>query len=226
MSQPEGDHESARLIDALRRPGSIWKSLRQYLDPSYHRSRERVEDRDSLVSFLQSRASFVAQTSLYGYLRTRAGMRYPELFENDDFVASINIAKWQLWLACLSDLTVYVGGLLRQRTGVSDRQVGDLLQEVVDDILALTGVPPDSGGDFEQNANAVRARIAACDWAAVTDDDGPFTESPQALVRWAPVIDELKRIDAPIVLNSVRFRWQEVRRQLRRGLDARAILGG
>ena len=36
--------------------------------------------------------------------------------------------------------------------------------------------------------------------------------------------DELKQYDAEIVRGSVRFRWQEVRRDLRRDLDAEAVL--
>ena len=45
-----------------------------------------------------------------------------------------------------------------------------------------------------------------------------------ALVEWAPIGDELKQYDAEIVRGSVRFRWQEVRRDLRRDLDAEAVL--
>ena len=45
-----------------------------------------------------------------------------------------------------------------------------------------------------------------------------------ALVRWAPIMPELKELDAEIVMNSVRFRWQEVRRELRSTLDAAKLL--
>ena len=174
---------------------------------------------------MQTRASFVAQTSLYGYLRTRAGMRYPELFDDDPFVASINVAKWQVWLACVSDLAVYAGGLLARGSNASAAQVGLLMQALVDGILDQTGVPPDAGDDFVAHAQQVRERLAACDWQAVEDGDQPFSASPLALVRWAPVIDELKKLDEGIVTNSIRFRWQEVRRDLRSCLDAPAVLG-
>ena len=92
-------------------------------------------------------------------------------------------------------------------------------------ILAETGTPADAGPAFADSARQVLERLSACDWAAVTDDAGAFTESPPALVRWAPIVDELKQFDEPIVLNSVRFRWQEVRRDFRQALDAGAVLG-
>jgi hypothetical protein len=184
-----------------------------------------ITNRDGLQRFLETRANFVAQASLYGYLRTRAGMRFPELFSDDVFVRSINIAKWQLWLACLADIAVYAGGLVASRTGARPETVGELMCSVVEGILAATGMPADAGEEFEAGAQRVRARIALCDWSSVADDESAFSESPGALVRHAPIVDELKQLDEPIVRNSVRFRWQEVRRDLRRDLDAIAVLG-
>lgn len=189
-------------------------------------ARDPVSTLDGLSEFMDSRSSFVAQTSLYGYLRTRAGMRYPTLFEDDDFVASINIAKWYLWLACLSDVSVYAGGLIATRSGVPGCRVGALMSEATARVLARTGTPADSGPDFADRAAAVRARLSACDWHAVGDDESAFTQSPAALVEHAPIIRELMSLDEEIVRNSVRFRWQEVRRELRRCLDADALLDG
>ncbi len=197
-------------------------SVRDYF--GRRRGREPIVDAAGLRRFLDTRSSFVAQMSLYGYLRTRAGMRYPELFQDDGFVAAINTAKWQLWLACLSDLSVYAGGLLASRAPAAAPRVGAMMHETVAAILAETGVPADAGPDFAEAAQRVLARIALTDWAAIADDASCFTESPPALVRWAPVIDDLKKLDEPIVLNSVRFRWQEVRRQFRQSLDAEAVL--
>lgn len=200
-----------------------WRSLLELAAGRWSRS-EAITGREGLQRFLETRANYVAQASLYGYLRTRAGTRFPELFSNDAFVHSINIAKWQVWLACLGDIAVYAGGLLAQRTGQPPEVIRGLMSGLVEEILASTGVPADAGTEFETGAQHVRARIALCDWSSVTDDETPFFESPTALVRHAPVVDEFMRLDEPIVRNSVRFRWQEVRRALRRNLDAGAVL--
>ena len=145
---------------------------------------------------------FVAQISLYGYLRTRAGMRYPELFANDEFVKAIDAAKWQLWLACLSDLSVYAGGLLARRTGGDMAWIYRLMGETLEAVLAASGTVHEPA-----RVERARARLAHCDWAVVPDDATPFSESPRTLVECAPIIDELKQLDDPIVRNSVRFRW-------------------
>lgn len=211
---------SKRLLTLLRNPLELWRIIREYFQFA---RQESIDDQQALKNFINTRASYVAQTALYGYLRTRAGMRYPELFDDDAFVRSINIAKWQMWLACVSDLAVYTGGLLRQRAGASNIQVAQLMQGVVDELLADIGIPEDAGEQFANGAQHVRQRVALCDWAAVSDDEQPFSHSPQALVEWAPIVDELKQLDEEIVINSVRFRWQKIRRDFRQALNAAAI---
>lgn len=182
-----------------------------------------VTDAVALGRFLRTRAAHVAQTSLYGYLRTRAGTRFPELFSDDQFVKSINIAKWHVWLACVSDLAVYAGGLVCHAARAQPLEVGSLMRAVLEEVLRETGVPEDAGPEYTAHADRVRARLARCDWGSLADDETPFAESPPALVHWAPVVDDLKRLDEEIVRNSIRFRWQEVRRDLRRDLDAAAV---
>lgn len=203
---------------------SLWGGLRDYFGALGRRRNEPLNNPEGLRRFLATRASYVAQTSLYGYLRTRAGMIYPQLFDNDEFVHSINIAKWHVWLACLSDLSVYTGGLLAQRTRTPSSEAGALIQELVATILHDTAIPADAGEEFSAHASRIQARLAGCDWNSVSDDEAPFSESPAALIHWAPVVENLKELDEEIVRNSVRFRWQEIRRDLRNNLDAEAVL--
>lgn len=179
---------------------------------------------DDLENFINMRSAHVAQTALYGYLRTRAGARFPELFANDEFVGSINIAKWQVWLACVSDLTVYSGVLLRRKGSAPAPTVARLMQETLERILARTGMPADAGSDFVAGVERVRSRILLCDWEVTGNDDDAFAQSPAALVQWAPVTEDLKALDEEIVRNSVRFRWHEVRRELLAALRAENVL--
>lgn len=213
-----------RLIDVLINPSRLWPLLRDYFSLKRLHRVAPIRDQEGLKEFLNTRASFVAQTSLYGYLRTRAGMRYPELFDDDAFVQSINIAKWQVWLACLSDLAAFTGSLLLQHPRAKAETISDLIQTLVNNILSETGIPADAGDMFSENAEHVRKRIALCDWQNTIADESLFSHSPPALVKWAPIVDELKQMDEEIVLNSVRFRWQKVRHDLRAALDAGAVL--
>ncbi|MGD9868459.1 MAG: hypothetical protein AB7U38_10730 [Hyphomicrobiales bacterium] len=207
-----------------QRVNNVVSALREFFITGRKKRQQPIVDREGLALFLDQRASYVAQMSLYGYLRTRAGVRYFELFHKDDFIAMLNVAKWHVWLDCLGDLSVYCGGMLLQGSGAPKQKVGELMQEVVEDLLTKTAVPPDSGPKFSAHADKLRKRIAACKWEKVTDDGVPFSESPKSVVKWAPIIEKLKELDESIVINSVRFRWQEVRRDVRKYLDAAAVM--
>ncbi|MFU8894753.1 MAG: esterase [Gammaproteobacteria bacterium] len=206
------------------RPAEIWSTFKSYFGLGRAAPLAPIDTLAALGAFLDTRASFIAQASLYGYLRTRAGMRYPELFDDDPFVEGINIAKWHIWLDCLSDLAVYTGSRLAQQAPRDASRVAALMVALVDDILENRGAPAEAGAEFAAHAERVRDRVARTDWLVVGDKEAAFTESPAGLVRWAPVMDELKQLDEEIVRNSVRFRWQEVRRDFARYIEPEAVL--
>lgn len=209
---------------AALRPAELWDTLRAHLGLGRAAPPEPIRSPEALGRFLDTRASFIAQTSLYGYLRTRTGMRYPELFDDDEFVVGINHAKWQIWLDCLGDISVYAGSRLAQFAPRDAAEVTAMVCTLVDEILAGAGTPPDAGPEFQSHIEQLRDRLRRTDWLAIGEAEGAFTASPASVVRWAPVMDELKQLDEEIVVNSVRFRWQEVRRHFARDLDAQALL--
>jgi len=116
--------------------GEFWRAARDYMSVGRRNQRERIADPAALQAFLGTRASFIAQSSLYGYLKTRAGVNFPKLFENDAFTASTNIAKWNIWLACLADLAVWAGGLVAARTRASQADIARMMNAIVGAILA------------------------------------------------------------------------------------------
>ncbi len=183
-----------------------------------------IDSPETLAQFINTRASHVAQTSLYGYLRTRAGTRFPELFENPDILISINIAKWHIWLACVSDLCVFTGLLINQSGRLESSDTQFMMSSIIERILRETEIPQEAGDDIEAAVEKTRQRIETCDWTLERDDDSIFSQSPEALYYWSPIADELKTRDEEIVRNSVRFRWIEIRRNTRQLLDIDSIL--
>ena len=202
---------------------AYWQMLGDYLGIGRQRREEVIDGRDALARFISSRASHVAQASLYGYLRTRAGTRFPTLFENPDILKSINIAKWHIWLACVSDLSIFLGQCMHQSGKLDESGLQSLLPDAVGQLLAETGEPDEAGPDFAGAREKVVQRIAACDWKLERDDDTVFSQSPEALFYWSPIADELKENDETIVKNSIRYRWIEIRRNGRKLLDCDAL---
>jgi hypothetical protein len=200
-----------------------WGMLGDYIGIGRKRKIRPIADQDSLAEFIASRASHVAQASLYGYLRTRSGTRFPTLFENPDILMSINIAKWHIWLACVSDLAVFTGQCMYQSGKFDESSIAEMVPKAVKQVLDETGEPEEAGHDFAAARDKMLQRITTCDWKLERDDDTIFSHSPEALFYWSPIADELKQRDELIVKNSIRFRWIEVRRSLRKLLDCKAL---
>ena len=74
-------------------------------------------------AFLGNRAAWIAQKTLYGYLKTRMGMQFPKMFDDDVFVDSINVAKWNIYAACASDLAVFMAAKVHQGNGGNTQPV-------------------------------------------------------------------------------------------------------
>lgn len=188
---------------------------------SVRRDNGPIDSISALEYFVSTRASFVSQKSLYGYLKTRMGTRYPSMFEDDVFVHSINIAKAHIFAACVSDLTIFtVAHALRTGDDATRRSVAlkcyaDALADNADQLPSEFSVQ-DSIGEFT-------ARIGATAWAdkALTREN--FIDSPRALFQWAPIAPELKKNDHEIVRNSINFAFHEVRQNYTKRLDAENI---
>jgi hypothetical protein len=205
----------------IARVAEIWQHI-----PGLLKTRRDVSPIDStpaLQQFIATRATYLAQKTLYGYVKTRMGIRYPAMFEDKDIIASLNIAKLHVFAACLSDLSIYaVAVALRGRPlGNDDRQelarrcYAAGLRELIPDAPAAFSVQ-DYIGEFDR-------RLAETDWQNGALQPENFTLSPAALFRWAPIADQLKKFDSEIVENSVKYAWRDIREQFQKRVDAPAI---
>ena len=67
----------------------------------------QIKTVDQVKTFIQEQSAQVTQMTLYGYLKTRMGAKHVIMFEDKDFLRSINIAKWQIYGASLIDCTFF-----------------------------------------------------------------------------------------------------------------------
>jgi hypothetical protein len=182
-----------------------------------------VDSVAALERFVATRSAYIAQKTLYGYVKTRMGIRYPAMFEDKNIIASLNIAKMHVFAGCLSDLTIYSVATVLHRCAVGNdarealarRCYAAGLRENTADAPAQFS-PQDCLGEFDR-------RLADTDWqrGALTPEN--FTSSPLALMRWAPIEGKLKDFDREIVINSVKFAWRDVREQFHKRTDGSAV---
>ena len=178
---------------------------------------------DALGAFVGQRAAYVAQTALYGYLKTRMGTRFPEYFSNETFAASIKAAAVRVFASNAADLSIHATALAAREGGLDDAATAALARACFARALAC-GVDPADAALLPTDARAAFAvRTAGTDWARAAEGSAAFAGSADDLIRFAPVIDEFKKLDREIVRNSVRFRWVNVRDQLSRRLVAEAV---
>ena len=99
-----------------------WNDFKIYLFGLFRAfiPKSKIKDLDELESFIQSKSAWVSQVTLYGYLKTRMGTRYVLHFENDEFMNSVNLAKWNIYAVALQDLTFFTISYLKANHQYND----------------------------------------------------------------------------------------------------------
>jgi hypothetical protein len=164
-----------------------------------------INSKEDLQNFVQERAAHVTQTTLYGYLKTRIGTRYVAMLEDEKFAESINIAKWNIYVVAISDLTFYVFSFLIHQKNLKQNDAEKIFSNIIEDEFR-NGLKNEVGDNAKKEFNKKSQNI---NWEKYYLDS-PFKDSGLALYNWSPIADELKILDKEIVLNSIKLKWNLV----------------
>ena len=171
--------------------------------------KKRIKNIDDLAEFIQKKSAWVAQVTLFGYLKTRMGTKWVLHFDDEKFLASINLAKWNIYSIALQDLTFYSLSYLKV---FSDFEDTNKASEIYDAIIAneiKNGMPSDVVANARETFSE---RLKKIDWSTYYKS-WPFNESALALYKWAPVAEDLKTLDRKIVLNSMILKWENIEKE-------------
>jgi len=169
-----------------------------------------INSTEDLQNFVQERSAHVTQTTLYGYLKTRIGTRYPIMVEDEKFSNSINIAKWNIYVAAISDLTLYVFSYLVNKKNLKQNDAETIFMNIINNELK-------NGLDQTIYENAKKEfilKLKSINWQKFHSEN-PFKDSGLALYNWSPIADELKVLDKEIVLNSIKLKWNLVENEFK-----------
>jgi len=171
--------------------------------------KKKLKNLDDLEEFIQTKSAWVAQVTLYSYLKTRMGTRYILHFENDEFMKSVNLAKWNIYAVSLQDLTFYVFSYLKINFQFQDlEKAKEIFNNILDDEI-LNKMPQDI---IEETKKTFEERLDKMNWDNQVNDY-PFNQSALSLFKWAPIADELKNLDRKIVLNSMILKWDIIKKE-------------
>jgi len=188
-----------------------WKDFKIYLFSLFKAfiPKTKIGNLDELEDFIQSKSAWVTQVTLYGYLKTRMGTRYVLHFENDKFMASVNLAKWNMYAVALQDLTFFTFSYLNNNLNYQDvDKAKEIFLKILDD-ETTNKMPLDI---IEEAKNNFNERLQNINWKTYYNDF-PFNPSALSLYKWAPIAEELKKLDRKIVLNSVILKWDIVKKE-------------
>jgi hypothetical protein len=171
--------------------------------------KNKINNLDKLEEFIQSKSAWVTQVTLYGYLKTRMGTRYVLHFENDKFMGSVNLAKWNIYAVAIQDLTLFTFSYLKANLNYQDvDKAKEIFFKILDDEIS-NKMPLNIVEEAKKNFND---RLQNINWDNHYNDL-PFNLSALSLYKWAPIAEELKNLDRKIVLNSVILKWDTVKKE-------------
>ena len=173
--------------------------------------KKKIKNLDELEYFIQTKSAWVTQVTLYNYLKTRMGTRYVLHFDNDEFMKSVNEAKWNIYSIALQDLTFFTFSYLKVHSNFHETDKSkEIFLKILDD-ETTNNMPLNI---IEEAKKEFDERIIKIDWEKYYNDR-PFNPSALSLYKWAPIADELKTLDRKIVLNSVILKWDVIKKEFK-----------
>ena len=190
-----------------------WSDFKTYLFALFKAfiPKKKLSNLDELENFIQTKSAWVTQVTLYGYLKTRMGTRYVLHFENDKFMGSVNLAKWNIYAVALQDLTFFSFSYLKNVLNYQEiNKAKEIFLKILDDEVN-NKMPLDIIEEAKKNFDE---RLQNINWETY-HDDLPFNLSALSLYKWAPIAEELKILDRKIVLNSVILKWDVIKKEFK-----------
>ena len=177
--------------------------------------KKKITNFNELEEFIQNKSAWVSQVTLYGYLKTRMGTRYVLHFDNDEFMKSVNLAKWNIYAVALQDLTFFIFSYLKNNFGLNEIDKSkEIFFKILDDEIS-NKMPIKIVEDAKKSFNE---RFENINWENYFSDI-PFNQSALSLYKWAPIAEDLKLLDRKIVLNSVILKWDTIKKEFKERIN-------
>ena len=177
--------------------------------------KKKIKNIDELEHFIQTKSAWVTQVTLYSYLKTRMGTKYVLHFDNDVFMSSVNLAKWNIYSVALQDLTFFTFSYLKVNFNYQNTsQANEIFNKILDDEIS-NKMPLDIIKNAREDFNT---RLKNLNWESYYKDL-PFNPSALSLYKWAPIAEELKTLDRKIVLNSMILKWDIIKQEFEKLIE-------
>ncbi|PTM60390.1 hypothetical protein [Phreatobacter oligotrophus] len=187
---------------------------------------KKIASWSGLEDFIDARAAFLVNRSMYEYSRARAGILAEKLFREQSFKDAIEEGRWRAFPLSVSNVLELVDGHLRSAAAGREPALLDALIAAGRNVLGRypcpAGVDPEWWGQRADGVETSLRRAALAEPKAPQDICKATFDEIFALV---PIHPDLMKLDREVVLNHMRGMMVNMAGEAEALLDRRALAG-
>jgi hypothetical protein len=200
------------------------------LAPAWRRLRERlrpapIATADALKTFLEERASLIAQKCAIDYCRGKTGLASHALFTEKPFLDALDVCRWETFVTVLGDLLLIVEGHLRAHAAAEQRALlHEALFDLYSAVLAPLPAPKHRQDGWHEAIAAFSARLKNAGVGEPKRALDVADHSAKRLFDTLPIHISMRDLDEEVVYGAVRFRMVAVSQEMQRRVKAADVV--
>jgi hypothetical protein len=176
---------------------------------------------EGLEAFLTERSSLIAQKCAIDYCRGKTGLASYALFTEKQFLAALDVCRWESFAAVLGDLLILVEAALRPHVEATRReQLRTALAGLYARILGSMPLPSHRSQGWDDEIQALTLRLQAASAGTPRQALDVADHSAKRMFDTLPIHSSYRELDEEVVYGSVRFRMIATNQELQRRLAA------
>lgn len=171
----------------------------------------KIDSRQALADFLESRSAYLVQKSITEYTQARANMMFSVLLGEKGFKAAYESARWTSYPAGLAMVAEVLAGALRQQLSMpAERAEGLLLNAVATVVAKMKNGGPADGPDWERAKEDAAKALALSRLAQPRPAHLVARDRAREVFDSLPLHAALRKHDFDMFSNTLAFHLTEV----------------
>ena len=186
-----------------------------------------IATRDALGTFVQERASLIAQKCAIDYCRGKTGLVSYALFTEKPFLDALDVCRWESFAAVLGDLLLIAEGRLRPHVPAERRaSLREALLALYRQTLEGQPVPAHRPAGWADAIAEFAARLENAGRAPPPKALDVADHSARRMFDTLPIHINMRELDEEPVFGAVRFRMIAVSTEMQRRFAAADLAAG
>lgn len=200
------------------------------LAPAWRRLRERwrpapITTAGALKTFLEERASLIAQKCAIDYCRGKTGLASYALFTEKPFLDALDVCRWETFVTVLGDLLLIAEGHLRAHAAAAQRALlHEALLDLYSAVLAPLPTPAHRPDGWDDAIATFTLRLKTAGLGEPKRALDVADHSAKRLFDTLPIHISMRDLDEEVVYGAVRFRMVAVSQEMQRRVKAADVV--